>query len=351
VTTLGLLVAARAFVGPPWLRATPALLAAPATLAAQTPPPAAEPSPLAAARALINEGKANEALQTLARLDPSDPRVAQLLGVAYYHADQPVKAVETLQPIVDKLPADSIERREAVQVLGLSLYLAGRLPESIPYLEKTRGWATENTELLFVLGNVYALTRQPDMAREAYARLFGVAPDSAAGHLVAAQLMVRLEFEEMADTELKKAIAKDPRIPQAHYLLGQAAIFRGQLEEARALLAKELELNPGHAMALYRLGDAYTREAKWDEAIAALQKSIWISPYFSGPYILLGRAYMKKGEAATAEGMLRRAIEYDPNNKSAHYLLGQLLQQTGRPEEARRELAIAEKLQAEPERR
>ncbi len=110
-------------------------------------------------------------------------------------------------------------------------------------------------------------------------------------------------------------------------------------------------MNPGNAMALYRLGDAYTREARWDEAMAALQKSIWLSPYYSGPYILLGKAYMKKGQPATAEGMLRRAIEYDPNNKAAHYLLGQLLQQAGRTEEATRELGIAEKLQAEPERR
>jgi tetratricopeptide (TPR) repeat protein len=320
-------------------------------LQAQTPDPEARAAPFAEARTLINQGKPNEALQKLAGLDPSDPQVAYLQGVAYYHADEPVKAVEKLLPVADKLPADSIERREAVQVLGLSLYLAGRLPESIPYLEKTRAWATKNTELAYILGNVYVLTRQPDKARESYARLFGTAPDTAAAHLLAAQLMVRLEFEDLAEAELKKAIAKDPRIPQAHYLLGQAAIFRGQLEEARTLLGKELELNPGHAMALYRLGDAYTRESRWDEAIAALQKSIWISPYFSGPYILLGRAYMKKGETATAEGMLRRAIEYDPNNKSAHYLLGQLLQQTGRADEAKRELAIAEKLQAEPERR
>ena len=60
---------------------------------------------------------------------------------------------------------------------------------------------------------------------------------------------------------------------------------------------------------------------------------------------------MKKGQPGTAEGMLRRAIQYDPNNKAAHYLLGQLLQQAGRADEAQRELAIAEKLQAEPERR
>jgi len=164
-------------------------------------------------------------------------------------------------------------------------------------------------------------------------------------------MMTRLEFEEMADTQLKQAIAKDPRIPRAHDLLAQAAIFRGRLDEARGLLEKELEVNPGDAMALYRLGDTYTRESRWDEAIAALQKSLWLSPYFSGPYILLGKAYLKKGQPATAEGMLRRAIEYDPNNRAAHYLLGQVLQQSGRAEEARAELAIAEKLQAGTERR
>jgi Flp pilus assembly protein TadD len=70
-----------------------------------------------------------------------------------------------------------------------------------------------------------------------------------------------------------------------------------------------------------------------------------VSPFYSAPYILLGRAYTKQGQAAMAEAMLRRAIEYDPNNKQAHYLLGQLLQQTGRSEEARKELELAERLQ------
>jgi tetratricopeptide (TPR) repeat protein len=330
------------------------LLALALPAAAQDPPipgPAAPADALGEARALINQGKPAEAIQKLQALDPADPRVAYLAGVAYYHADDYPRAIDKLTPVVEKLKDGSLERREAIQVLGLSLYLAGRLPDSIPYLEQTRLWAADNLELAYILGNVYVQTRQPDKARESFARLFQVAPDTAAAHLLAAQMMVRLEFEELAETELKKAIEMDPRIPQAHYLLGQAALFRGRLDEARALLGKELATNPGHAMALYRIGDAYLREARWDEAIAALQKSIWLSPYFSGPYILLGRAYLKKGQPATAEGMLNRAIEYDPNNKSAHYLLGQLYQQTGRAAEAKRELMIAEKLQAEPERR
>jgi Flp pilus assembly protein TadD len=73
-------------------------------------------------------------------------------------------------------------------------------------------------------------------------------------------------------------------------------------------------------------------------------------PLFQRPYILLGRPTSKKGDTAAAEGMLRQAVQYDPNNKAAHYLLGQLLQQTGRPDEARKELETAERLPGAGER-
>ena len=97
--------------------------------------------------------------------------------------------------MVDRLPEGSIERREAVQVLGLSYFVMGRFPEAVPLLEATRLWAADNAELGYVLGQAYVQTRQPDRARETFARMFGVAADSAAAHLLAAQMMIRLEFE------------------------------------------------------------------------------------------------------------------------------------------------------------
>jgi tetratricopeptide (TPR) repeat protein len=305
---------------------------------------------LAEARRLVNAGKPDAALEALRALPVADAQAALLRGVAHYHANHPVQAIDVLAPAVPKLAEGSLEKREAVQVLGLASYLAGRIADAIPYLEQTRQWAEGNTELSYVLGMAYVQTRQADKARETWARSFGVAPDSAAAHLLAAQMMVRAELDELADAELKRALVLDPRLPRANLLLGQTALFRGRLDEAVALFKRELEVNPGDATAFYRMGDAYTRQLKWDDALAALQKSVWINPYFSGPYILLGRTYMKKGDPAAAEGMLRQAIAYDPNNKAAHYLLGQLLQQAGRAEEAKRELDIAEKLQGAADR-
>jgi tetratricopeptide (TPR) repeat protein len=303
------------------------------------------------ARSLINEDKPSAAIQKLqASHQTSNPKVAYLLGVAYYHVKDYIQAIDQLSPNIEKLPEDSLEQREAIQVLGMCKYLAGRLTEAIPFLEKTSAWAADNSETAYVLGMAYGQTHEPGKARESFARLFRVAPDSAAAHVITAQMMIRIQIDDLAENELKQALQKDPRIPQANFLLGELAIFQGKLDEGIALMNREIELNPGNGNAFYRLGDAYARQLNWDEAVGPLKKSIWLNPYFSAPYVLLGKTYMKKDQLNTAEGVLRRAVEMDPNNKSAHYLLAQTLQRLGRQEEAKREFESAQRLHAVPER-
>jgi cytochrome c-type biogenesis protein CcmH/NrfG len=205
------------------------LAIAPATGAQDVDPLAAS---LKDARALIDQGRAGDAVVKLRGLGrPDEARVTYLLGVALYHADQYASAIETLQGVAGSFAVGTPERREIEQVLGLSLYLAGRFPEAIPYLERTRSWAAGNLELHYVLGMAYIQTQRPDAARQAFAKTFGVPPDSAGAHVVTAQMMVRLEMEALAEAELKQALALDPRIPHANYLLGQQAIFRGRLDE------------------------------------------------------------------------------------------------------------------------
>ena len=317
--------------------------------------PQAGESTLSTARRLINEGQPRKAIEQLEPLRADADAALQmqidlLLGVAYYHADDPARAVELLAPVVDRLPADSVSRREAEQVLGLSAVVIGKFADAIPRLEATRKWAPDNQELAYALAQAYVQTQRPDSARATVASIYGVPADAAAAHLLAAQLMIRLEMEPQAEVELTKAVEKDGHLPGANLLLGQIALFRGRLPEAVSLTQREIAINPGNGMAFSQLGDAYVRQSKWDDAIAALQKSIWLNPYYSAPYILLARAYVKQAQPAVAEGMLRRAIQLDPNNRTAHYQLAQLLQQAGREDEAKREFEIAERLKSPRDR-
>src|SRR6185295_17437099 len=97
----------------------------------------------------------------------------------------------------------------------------------------------------------YLQTGRIDAARGALAVSFGVPPAGAAAHLVTAQMLIRLNLDDAAEAELKRALEKDPRLPQAQFLLGQMALFRGKLKEAAELTERELDVNPGNAMAWY----------------------------------------------------------------------------------------------------
>lgn len=325
-----------------------AALALGGMLAAQAVAPDA--AAVSAIRQMIYGGQLAQARERLTTFDRTSPIVGYLWGLAEYHADDHARAIEALLPVASKLPEESVERREAEQVLGLSLYAVGRFAEALPHLEATRQWASGNLELQYFLGLAYLQSGRMDAARRALAATFGVAPESAAAHLAAAQMLIRLNLDEAAAVELKHALEKDARLPQVRFLLGQIALFRGRLDESADWTRGEIEVNPGNAMAWYQLGDVHVRQARWDRAIEMLQRSLWLNPFYSGPYILLGRAYMKTGQPSTAEGMLRRAIQYDPNNRAAHYMLAQLLQQLGRDAEAKTEFDIAEKLQGQPGR-
>lgn len=324
-------------------------------LALSVEPAAAQPAvptaeDVAAIRALVQSGRAREAQDKLKPFDSGAPIVSYLRGLALYHTDQHPQAIDTLTPLVARFDPGTLERREIEQVLGLALYGAGRLKEAVPYLEATRRWAGDNVELNYYLGLARLQVGPIEAARAPLAVAFGVPAESAAAHLVTAQMLIRLNLADAAESELKRALTKDARLPQVHFLLGQLALFRGRLAESLEWTRKELDINPGNAMAWYQLGDIRVRGAEWDEAITTLQRSLWINPFFSGPYILLGQAYMKTDQLATAESMLRRAVQYDPNNRSAHYLLAQVLQRRGQDVAAQAEFAIAEKLQDQPGR-
>ena len=299
------------------------------------------------AQKLLEEAKADEAIRILRSADntkSSEPEIAYLLGVAYHLKGDYAQAVEQLSVAVKRIPQKNAKYRNAIQILGLSHYVLGHPTDAIPYLEETSRFLPDSSEIAYALASCYIQTRDRDKSREVFARMFKVPSSSAAAYLINAEMMMRQRFEVLAEQELQKALALDPKLPQVNFLLAEIAIYNAQIDRGIALLQKEIEINPTFAMAFYWLGEAYTRKLSWDEAIGPLQKSIWLNPYFSGPYIVLGKVYLKKEDLQNAEGMLKRATQMDPNNFSAHHLLAQVLQRANRVEEARKEFETAEKL-------
>ena len=87
------------------------------------------------------------------RASTSDPRVAVLLGVAYYHADDPAHAIEPLAPVAAKLPRTRSSGARPSRCSASRTTWPGHFAEAIPLLEETRACAPDNIELAYVLGH------------------------------------------------------------------------------------------------------------------------------------------------------------------------------------------------------
>jgi tetratricopeptide (TPR) repeat protein len=296
---------------------------------------------------LMQQGKNDEALallESIAAAEPARRGVVRQIGIANYRKGDFLKAAASFKKALDEDPGDN----EAVQLMGLSYYLAGRPAEAIAPLEKVQTWyPSANVDATYILGICYLQTKDYPRARKAFARMFGVPEDSAAGYLFAGRMLLRQDFAPVAEEYAKKAVELDSKLPRAHMLLGELYLYKSRVPEAIEQFQRELELNPGEAAVYYKLADGYSRLQKYEEAEKLLQRSIWLDATSTGSYILMGKVLQKKGETALAVRALQRALAMDPNNPIPHHLLGQVYRELGRTEEAERELKLSEQLQVQ----
>lgn len=299
---------------------------------------------LTRARNLLEQGKTDEGMALLKEISLREPKMkglAREMGVAFYKKSQFAQAVPYLQQALDEDAND----KEAVQLLGLSYYFTGKPASAIPLLQRSQSWyRVANVDAMYVLGLCNLSIENYDAAREAFAKMFDTPKDSAAAYLFTARMLIRQGINNVGAEYAQKAVTLDPKLPQAHYLLGELYLAESKVPEAIAELQKEMEVNPGYAGVYYKLADADLRAEKWEDAERLLQRSIWLDPDSTGPYILLGKVLEKKGEFELAVRTLQHALSMDPNNPLPHYLLGQAFHQLGRNDDADREFKVSEQL-------
>src|SRR5436853_5916109 len=128
---------------------------------------------------LMQQGKNDEALQLLegiAAAEPSRRGIVREIGIAYYKKSDFLKAVASFKKALEEDPGDS----EAIQLMGLSYYLAGRPAEAIAPLEKVQTWyPSANVDASYILVICYMQTKDYPNCHKAFATIFALPPDAA----------------------------------------------------------------------------------------------------------------------------------------------------------------------------
>lgn len=330
--------------------------AAASNAASASHPPSAAGVDLKAVRRLILDGQSAAALAQLAplaALKPVPEGVDQLRGLAFYAQGNLQAADQAFAAALTEDPLD----RQSIQMRGITLFRIGRPVAAIPLLESLRTSAPPPSahadaapvDPLYVLALCYLDTRRYDDARAAFAVQFGFPPSSAAAYLLAARMLLRHEYIPVAQQFAAKALELTPQLPGAHTLLGEVQLAGNHLEEAIREFEAERALAPLEPSIYDRLGDAYVRHGDFALAQRSLQEAVVLEPNATGPFILLGKVLLKQGDPASAAGYLEHARQMDGQNYITHNLLGQAYRQMGRTDEAHRETATAQKLQAAAE--
>jgi predicted Zn-dependent protease len=297
----------------------------------------------------IDTGHAADALQRIAEYRAKNgdaPGLSRIQGMAYYAQGSLKSADDAFAAAIKEDPNDI----EAEQMRGLTLVRLGRPADAIPLFEATAGKGTlGKADPNYILALCYMDTRRYDDARHAFAAQFSFGADSAEAYLLAARMLFRREYLPIAQSFAEKSVELEPSLPLAHELLGEISLAGNHLDEAIAEFEKEKAHDPLEGSIYDRLGDAYSRAAKYDDAQRSLQEAVLLEPNSTGPYILLGKTMLKKGDPIAAVTYLQHADQMDPANYITHSLLGQAYRAMGRTEDATRETATAEKLQAASE--
>ena len=132
-----------------------------------------------------------------------------------------------------------------------------------------------------------------------------------------------------AIAHLRAAVRLDPDSPGAHYNLGLAFVYQGQLGEAAREYGEAIRSNPEYADAHNNLGQVLTAQDRLDEAIRHLREAERLLPRSADIANNLGIALWRQGRAADAIASFRRALELDPGHQGARQNLDIALKSAG----------------------
>src|SRR5215208_4279665 len=186
-------------------------------------------------RALLEEGRLNEAVAELSRAASLDPKLSQahsLLAVAYDRKGLRDRAEDSYRRAIDANDHDP----QAMNNLGYSLYLSGNYRAAVDRLKKAARLAPNDSRILNNLALAQVRLGKFDDAYRNFARAEG----EFSGHSNLAALLIRSGREEKAVEHLEAARRLQPESPNVLRQLAELYDRTGrggQAADARQTLA------------------------------------------------------------------------------------------------------------------
>lgn len=285
-------------------------------------------------------------------------RVADLLSIQADIARQVSRRLRSqLTPSDERqLAAGSTENSEAYQ-----LYLKGRyhtakftkddFRKGLGYFQQALdkdpnyGLAYSGLAYYYILQDDWYLP--PDesarMARDAAKKALDGDEGNAEAHLALALEMQWYERNWTAsEQEFLRAIALNPKLPEAQCLYSWLLAPLGRKNEAVRIASEAQRLDPLSQIGNFAPGSISVFTRQWDRAVGQLRAAIDLDDTYWLDHVFLGRAYEQKHDFPKAIAAFEHALKLDQDHSEIWSALGHAYAVSGNTAEARKVLAKLE---------
>jgi Flp pilus assembly protein TadD len=159
-------------------------------------------------------------------------------------------------------------------------------------------------------------------------------PDLAFAHFQLAYAYTALKRSDEARSEYERAIACDPKMPEAYLNLGILLLDKQQYAAAITPLTKAVELLPAQSRPRSLLAVAQDRSGDQEAAVRSFEGVLHLDPNDLTANRYLGDLDLRSGKSAEAEARFRHALEIRPDAPEILQGLAQSLEAQNKPEAA-----------------
>jgi Flp pilus assembly protein TadD len=165
-------------------------------------------------------------------------------------------------------------------------------------------------------------------------------PERQGGQVITVTVLIDLADPTPTTTPKSSTVAADetqaaiPREARKLYERGTKAAAAGRAEEAVGHFRRALEIEPNYLFALNDLGAQLLKLDKLDESITVLRKATTLAPRSYSPRLNLSLALLFSGKPAEARTEIAVALEERPDEPNALYASGQIEMVLGNHEPA-----------------
>ena len=159
-------------------------------------------------------------------------------------------------------------------------------------------------------------------------------PNLAPAHSLLAMCLSEQEKWEDAGREADLGVGSAPDLAFCHYARAHVLNDRNRFSEAEAAVREAIRLDPEDEHQLALLASVLMRQSRWKEALEAADRGLRIAPENVGCLNLRAMALQRLGRKGDAHGALQSALAKEPENALTHANRGWTLLSEGRDKEA-----------------